>query len=71
MFNRNLFRARVIEKGLQLSDIATQIGITKPTLWRKMTGISDFTRQEIYDITHILQLDRDDVDRIFFAEESA
>lgn len=27
MFNRNLFRARVIEKGLQLSDIATQNGL--------------------------------------------
>jgi transcriptional regulator with XRE-family HTH domain len=71
MFNKRLFRAKVIEKGFTLTQIAAKIGISEATLSRKVTGISDFTRKEIYAIVHILTLERDDVDRIFFADESA
>lgn len=71
MFNKRLFRAKVIEKGFTLTQIAAKIGISEATLSRKVNGISDFTRKEIYAIVHILTLERDDVDRIFFADESA
>lgn len=65
MFNKRLFRAKVIEKGFTLTQIAAKIGISEATLSRKVTGISDFTRKEIYAIVRILALERDDVDRIF------
>lgn len=71
MFNKRLFRAKVIEKGFTLTQIAAKIGISEATLSRKVTGISDFTRKEIYAIVRILALERDDVDRIFFADEFA
>lgn len=71
MFNKRLFRAKVIEKGFTLTQIAAKIGISEATLSRKVAGISDFTRKEIYAIVRILALERDDVDRIFFADESA
>ena len=69
MFNKNLFRAKVVKRGLTLAQIASDIGIKETTLWRKMAGISDFSRKEIYDIIHILSLTSDDVDNIFFANK--
>ena len=38
------------------------------TLYRKMNGISDFTRKEIQEIRDELGLDANTVDQIFFAD---
>ena len=69
MFNRQLFRAKVIAVGFTLERIAIEIGINPATLNRKMSGDSDFTRCEMQNIRRILMLDASEFEAIFFAPE--
>lgn len=71
MFNRELFEAAVKNKGYTVKGIATIIGRNEATLHRKMSGISDFTRNEIQLIKAALNLSTEEVDNIFFARELA
>lgn len=69
MFNRKKFRGQVIEKGFTLDEIANKIGVNPATLYRKMSGESDFSRKEIQDISAVLRLSDEDIMLIFFADE--
>lgn len=64
--NTNLLRAKIIENGLNYSKIAEKLGINEATLYRKMSGKSDFNRNEIKVIKNELHLSNDEVDIIFF-----
>lgn len=66
MFNRTKFRALVIEKGLTMEIVASKLGINQATLYRKMSGESDFYRGEIQTICAILEITNPN--EIFFAE---
>lgn len=68
MFDRNKFRARVIEKGFSMEQVADKLHINVVTLYRKMNGTSDFTRNEIQQLREILDLDVKAANAIFFAE---
>lgn len=68
MFMANLFKAKLAELNKSMSEIATVIGVNQATLYRKINGTSDFTRNEIQLIRHALSLTVDEVDNIFFAE---
>ncbi len=68
VFNRSLFEQKVTESPYTMDEIAWKMGINAATLYRKKTGISDFTRSEIQRIGEILSLSRDDVVAIFFAD---
>lgn len=67
MFKANLFKAKLIEKGKTTSNIASAIGCNEVTLYRKINGTSDFTRNEIQLIKQELDISFDDVEAIFFA----
>lgn len=67
MFNRDLFRAKYIEHGMNSDDVARIMGINPATLYRKMGGISDFTRNEIQLFRAALQLSPKETDAIFFS----
>ena len=69
MFNRNKFRGRVIAEGYTLVYIAAKLDINPTTLNRKMSGESDFTREEIQKLRAILRLTAEETDEIFFADE--
>lgn len=69
MFNRRLFEQKVTDSSVTMDELAWKMGINAATLYRKKTGISDFTRAEIQRISAILSLSRDEVVAIFFAEE--
>lgn len=71
MFNKRLFEQKVTESPYTMDELAWKLGINAATLYRKKTGVSDFTRAEIQRISEILSLTRDDVVAIFFAEELA
>jgi len=71
MFNRNKFRAKVVENGFTLEEVAKQLGINPSTLDRKMSGISDFSRNEIQILRKVLSMTAAECDEIFFAEELA
>ena len=68
MFNKNKFRAKVIEKGFTMKQIAEVLYISEVTLYRKINGTSDFTRKEIQKLKEILKLDAKTTDEIFFTE---
>lgn len=67
MFDRNKFRAKVVEIGITLEEVSKELKINPATLYRKMSGKSDFSRQEIQDVRRFLKLDDDEVNEIFFA----
>ena len=69
MFDRRLFEEKVTGSTFTMDELAWKLGINTATLYRKRTGISDFTRSEIQRISEILKLSRAEVVAIFFAEE--
>ena len=71
MFDKNKFKARAIEKGISLKEIAYELGINPCTLYRKINRNGDFSRWEICLIAKILNLCDEDVKGIFFDEKLA
>lgn len=67
MFDKNKFRARIIECGLTTVKVANLLGISESTLYRKMNDESEFTRSEVQMLRNILALDTQAADLIFFA----
>ena len=68
MFRANLFKAKLAENDMNIKRLSDILGINEATLYRKMTGTSDFTRNEIQTIKLVLRLSIDDVENIFFAK---
>ena len=66
MFKENLFKAKLVECGVTLREIASVMGCNESTLYRKMQGQSDFTRNEIQLIKQKLGMDSEQVETIFF-----
>lgn len=66
--NNRVLKAKMYECGYNDQKIAEAIGIDVSTFYRKKSGLSDFTREEIKRIKDTLDLSLDDVDRIFFGE---
>lgn len=54
-----------------VESMAMYLGINPATLYRKLDGKSDFTRNEIVLVTAFLNLTNEDVFAIFFANELA
>lgn len=67
MFDERKFKSKLVEKGFTLSDIARMLGINETTLYRKIKGISDFSRNEMSIIKKELSLNTFDFENIFFA----
>lgn len=69
MFDQKKFKLAALEQGLSIEQIAVEIGINPATLYRKMSGVSDFTRCELQNLRRLLQLTPDQFEAIFFAPE--
>lgn len=67
MFNRNLFRAKLVERGVTTEMAAKIIGCNVTTLYRKLNGDSDFTRNEIQLFRKEFNLSAQEIESIFFA----
>ena len=65
MFNEIEFRSLAIKKGIKIPQIAKAIGVSTPTLYRKMSGESDFYRAEIQAICDLFE--EKDLNYIFFS----
>ena len=68
MFDEMLLREKIEEIGFTTKSLAYAMGINYVTLYRKVNGHSEFTRNEIFDIINYLKLSDDDVRNIFFSE---
>ena len=71
VFDKRKFRARLVELGVSVEDLAKKLDMNPATLYRKMSGESDFFRNEIQVIARELYLSHGDVMAIFFAPELA
>ncbi len=67
MFDEKQFRIKLISAGVTVKDIAQVIGINETTLYRKIKGITDFSRNEMSIIKTFLNLNSDEFEKIFFA----
>lgn len=65
--NKELLRYLCSAQGQSFEILAKALGINLSTFYRKLSGESDFTRNEIQIIRSQLSLSIEDVDRIFFA----
>ena len=67
MFNQNLLKAKIVERGISVIDLCNEIGICEATFYRKMARNGDFSRFEIEKISDKLNLSVDERNSVFFA----
>lgn len=67
MFDRNLFNYFIARAGQTKTAVAAHLGINEVTLYRKCTGASEFTRDEIQKLKEFLNLTDSEAMRVFFA----
>lgn len=61
--------SRINDKGLKMKFIATTLGISVTSLWRKIRGMTDFRGSEIAKLSEILGLSSADVNRLFLCKK--
>ena len=72
MVNINKLKGKIVECGLNVTELASKIGIDKATLYRKIN--SDGEKLTIRDANLIakeLNLSRDEINEIFFSQNVA
>ncbi len=57
---------KLTQNDCTMSDLAKILGISKSSVYRKMSGITEFTRLEIATIKSAFNLNDDDLVEIFF-----
>ncbi len=67
MFNPNLLKAKIIEKGSSVLKLCSAVGICEATFYRKLSRDGDFSRTEIFKISEELGLSDSEKNAIFFA----
>ena len=68
MFDKNKLKYYALCKNKSMVEIAEALSIDKSTLWRKMSGSSDFSREEVQKIKEFLGLSNDQAMEIFFGQ---
>lgn len=68
--NERLFRAKLVERGLTVEDVAKGIGINRATLYRKLKN-DTITTKQANDICKYLQLNVGEITNIFFEDTVA
>ena len=66
MFKKNEFKAAMARKELSVADIAKEPEIDPTTLFRKISGQSDFYRNEIEKLCQIPELSAEEMLKKFF-----
>ncbi|NJJ36509.1 hypothetical protein GSQ51_18190 [Clostridioides difficile] len=64
--NVKLLKSEIILKEKNVSDLASDIGISKSAMYKKICGKTEFTYYEISQITKCLQLNKKKAIDIFF-----
>ena len=66
MFNKNLFKAKMVQMDLSAKEVADIMGCSMGSLYRKVRGDSEFTREEIYRFCKHCGLSERELIYIFF-----
>ncbi len=70
--NTNKLKAKLVERGINVANLAESIGIDKATLYRKMRhGGESMSIRDANAIVSALRLTPDEAASIFFAEDVA
>lgn len=67
----HLLKYHCSKNSLSLPQLASMLGMSESTLYRKISGESDFYRHEIIEIRRILNLSPEEASKIFFDRELA
>lgn len=65
LFDEKKFRAALALRGMTMKELCEKIGMSAPTLYRKLRRDGDFSRSEMNKI--IIALNIEDPESIFFA----
>lgn len=73
MVQVNKLRAKLVERGLTVEEVAGRMGVHRTTLYRKMQDRSgkSFTVREVQELSSILELTASEIDDIFFGGDVA
>lgn len=66
---QNLFRAKLAENGLSQKAVAKELKMSENTLTHKIRGQSFFGINDVKKMSKLLNLDKDEVFDIFFADD--
>lgn len=69
MVNEAKLRGRIVEKGFTLTSFAKELGMSRPTLRSKITGLVEFKASEIMLICKVLEIPFNEVGLYFFYAE--
>ena len=64
-----LLKGKIIAKGYSVEGFCAEVGISKTTFYRKLSGITEFSRSEIEQIIRSLELNENEIIEIFFAKK--
>ena len=69
--NVNLFRGKLVEKGMKCEDMACEIGVDPSTFSRKMAKQGDtFSIAQVQKMVSVLQLTESEANAIFLQQNS-
>lgn len=68
MTDKNLLKYFMNTKGMTVLNMSKVLGISESSFYRKMNGVSDFTRNEIQIMKNTLNLYDTDLIKVFFNE---
>lgn len=73
MVQVNKLRAKLVERGLTVEEVAGRLGVNRSTLYRKMKDRSgnSFTVRDVQKLSNILNLTAAEIDDIFFGGDVA
>lgn len=69
MIDKVKLKIILLKKGKSMRGLANYLGISTPTLYRKLNGKSDFFREEMLKTKEYCE--EDNMDEVFFADEVA
>lgn len=65
----NVLRGKIVENGMTIGEFCDRANFVRSTFDRKLSGASEFDRDEIGRIIDVLELTWDEARNIFFADE--
>lgn len=65
----NVLRGKIVENGMTIGEFCDRANFVRSTFDRKLSGASEFDRDEIERIIDVLGLTWDDARNIFFDDE--
>lgn len=64
--NGNLLKAKIVEKGLSVTELAGRISMDRSSLYRKLSNSQKMTIGEVVRIKEALQMTNEEASNIFF-----